>query len=69
MFSKDQIRPELQVRGRLVMRLLPYFKEGTFQKVNTVLDKTLKGRWPAKNSVCEKRYIKREDGSDMRILV
>ncbi len=69
MFSKDQIRSELQLRVRLVMRLLPYFKESTFGKVNNVLDKTLKGRWPGKNSVCEERMIKREDGSDLRILV
>lgn len=67
--TKVQIHPELRKKGIIIRRLLPYFKESTFRKANTLQNRFMKGRWSGKQSICTFMEIPRGDGSNLRLLV
>ncbi len=60
--TDDQIAPELRRTGRMIRRVLPYFKESTFRKCNKGLA-LIKGHGP-KNLSYRQLRIPRTDHSD-----
>lgn len=54
--------------GSLYRRVIPVQDEPFYRKTNAA-ESRLAGRWVPLHTQAEQRYIKREDGSDLRILV
>ena len=64
------IHPQLRLRGE-VFRVFTEESsaEERLRKQNQVMDRLVNGRWFGKHSKIETKYIAREDGSRLRILV
>lgn len=64
------IRPELRIFGAVYRTFGPDFcNEGVLRLRNKFADTFMRGKWRGKNTQIEPRYITREDGSRMRILI
>ena len=66
---KERIRPELFTTGVLMKIISPFMSTKMLLTSNKFLDKFLKGKALTKKIRYEQKYIKREDGTMLRVCV
>lgn len=67
--TKDMLHPELRFRGALLKRLLPFMGERMIRFGNRFLERFAAGRVLSNKVSCEQIYIKRENGTLLRVCV
>lgn len=67
--SKEMIHPELRMAGTLIRAVLPAFTERTFRWSDKLLRTVKKGKCRNKALGFLQEYLKRQDGSSLRLCV
>lgn len=67
--SHNDMNKSVRVIGSLIRALSPDYSKEIFHKQNQMMDANVKGHWLSRSTKVMERYISREDGSKLRILV
>ena len=67
--KNNDISPGLRLTGAVSRWIFPYFKEKTFLKINKFTDHFMKGLWLSTSTKVQTVYLKRADGTKLRVLV
>ncbi len=67
--SKEMIRPELRAYGSVLRFFWPSFSVKKFRFCNALLDRFIKGRPFTRKLNYRQKYIRREDGSELRLCI
>lgn len=63
------IHPELRLRGSIIRFFIPYFTEKKFRMMNAFMDLFFKGKIKSGKADCREAYVKRADGSELRLCI
>ena len=64
------IHPQLRLTGGVIRLFMPkYLTEEMLRRQNAFTDKHFQGRWFGRHTKIEPRYIYREDGTKLRVLI
>ena len=67
--KNNDISPGLRLTGAVIRWIFPYFKEKTFLKINKFTDHFMKGLWLSTSTKVQTVYLKRADGTKLRVPV
>lgn len=65
----SDMNQSVRLIGSMIRKVFPYFKKETFYWQNRVLDRFVKGHWISGKTAVRAAYIRRRDGSRLRVLV
>ena len=67
--KNSDISSDLRLTGAVIRRILPYFKEETFFRINKFMGRFMKGLWLSASTRVQTVYLERDDGTKLRVLV
>lgn len=67
--KRKDINRSLRPAGLIIRKILPYFSEKTFIRINRVMNKVMKGLWLSRSVKAETVYLDRNDRTKLRVLV